>query len=75
MTTDDQQSVTFIREVTDSQDDTETDHAYDESSDQEAIMDILCPDLDSDSDWDKNNSLFCREWLDTLWATDHISWK
>ena len=45
MMTDDQQSVIMISEDTDSWHDTETDHAYDHSSDQEAIMDILCPDL------------------------------
>ena len=43
MITDDQQSVSMISEDTDSQVDTETDHAYNNSSDQEAIMDILCP--------------------------------
>ena len=41
MTTGYQQSVTMINEDTDSQDDTVTDHAYDQSSDQEATMDIL----------------------------------
>ena len=49
MTTDDQQSFTMISEDTDSQDDTETDHAYNQSSDQEAMMDILCPDLNPES--------------------------
>ena len=52
MTTDDQQSVSMIIEDTDSQVDTKTDYAYDHSSDQEAIMDILCPILNSDSDED-----------------------
>ena len=33
-------------------------------------MDILCPDLDSVSDSDKDDNLFGTEWLDT--ATDHI---
>ena len=47
MMTDDQQSVAMISEDTESQDDTETDHTYDPSSDQEAMMDILCPDLNS----------------------------
>ena len=58
MTTDDQQSVTMISEDTDSQDDTETDHAYDQSSDQEAMMVILCPHLHSESDSDEYDSLF-----------------
>ena len=35
-TTDDQKLVNLICEENDSQDDTETDHAYDHSSDQEA---------------------------------------
>ena len=48
MTTNDQQSVSMISEDSDSQDNTENDLAYDQSSDQEAIMDILCPDLNSD---------------------------
>ena len=60
MTTDDQQAVSMISKHTDSQDDTKTDHAY-EQSDQEEIMDILCPDLDSDSDLDKDNSIFGTE--------------
>ena len=64
--TDDQQSVTMISEDTDSLDDTETDHTYDHSSDQETIMDILCPDLNSESDSDKDDSLFGTEWLDNL---------
>ena len=51
----------MIREDTDSQDDTETDHTCDQSSDQEAIMDILCPYLKSDSDSDKGDSLFGTE--------------
>ena len=38
--TDDQQSVTIISEETDSQNDTETDHAYGHSSDQEANTDF-----------------------------------
>ena len=58
---DDQQSVTMIREDTESQDDTETDHAYDTSSDQEAVMDILCPDLNSESDSDEDDILFGME--------------
>ena len=36
-------------------------HVYYQSSDQEAIMDILCPDLNSDSDSDKDDSLFGTE--------------
>ena len=60
-TTDDQQSVTMISEDTDSRDDTETDHAYDHSSDQEAVMDILCPYLNSESDVDDDDSLFGTE--------------
>ena len=48
--TDDQQSVTMMSEDTDSWDDTETDHTYDHSSDQEAIMDILFPDLNFELD-------------------------
>ena len=42
MKTDDQQSVTMISKDTGSQDDTETDCTYNHSSDQEAMMDILC---------------------------------
>ena len=61
MTTDDQQSVSMISEDADSKDDAETDHSYNQSSDQEAIMDILCPDLYSDSDSDKDDSLFGTE--------------
>ena len=60
-----QQSVTMISEDTDSLDDTETDHAYDHSSDQEVMMDILCPDLDSESDSNEDDCLFGTEWLDT----------
>ena len=56
MMTDDQQSVSMISENTDSQDDTETDHVYDHSSDLEAMMDILC--LISESDSDEDDSLF-----------------
>ena len=58
MTTDDQLSVTMISEDTYPQDNTDTDHTYDHSSDQEAMMDILCPDLDSES---KDSSLFFTE--------------
>ena len=47
----------MISEDTDSWVDTETDH----SSDQEAITDILCPDLNSESDSDENDSLFSKE--------------
>ena len=61
MTTDDQQSVAMIREDTDSQHDTESYHAYNQSSNQEAIMDILCPDLNSDSDSNEDDSLFGTE--------------
>ena len=50
VTTDDQQSVTMITEDTDSQDNTDNDHAYDHSSDQEVMMGILCPHLNSESD-------------------------
>ena len=56
MMTDDYESVTMISEDTDSWDDTETDHAYDHSSDQEAMTDILCPDLNFE-----DNSLFGTE--------------
>ena len=59
--TGDQQAVTMISEDTDSQDDSETDHAYGHSSDQEAIMDILCPDLNSESDSDEDDNLFGTE--------------
>ena len=55
--TDDHQSVTMTSEHSDSLDDTETDYAYDSSSDQEAITDILFPDLNSESDSDED-SLF-----------------
>ena len=61
MTTIDQQSVSMISKDTDSQDDTETDHTYNQSSDQQAITDILCPYISSDSDSDKDDSLFCTE--------------
>ena len=61
MMTDDQQSVTMISEDTDSWDDTETDHTYDPASDEEAITDILCPDLNSESDSDEKDSLFGTE--------------
>ena len=62
----------MISEDTDSQDDTETVHTYDQSSDQEAMMDILCPDLNSESDSDEDDSLFGTEWLDNLGNTEHI---
>ena len=54
--TDDQQSVTMISVETDSWDDTETDHAYDHSSDQEANMDFLFPDLNYEADSDEEDS-------------------
>ena len=69
--TDDQQSVTLISEETDSWDDTETDHAYDHSSDQEAHTDFLFPDLSSESESDEDDSLFGTEWLDNLSTLDH----
>ena len=62
----------MINEDTDSQDYTETDHTYDHSSDQEAMMDILCPDLNSESDSDKHHSLLGRQWLNDLSTSDHI---
>ena len=58
MTTDDQQSDTMISEDTDSQGDTETDHAYHQSSDQEEIMDFMYPGLNSDLDSDEDDGLF-----------------
>ena len=61
MTTDDQQSVTMTSEDTDSQGNTDTDHAYDHSSNQEAMMDILYPDLNSESDSNEDDSLFGME--------------
>ena len=61
MMTDDQQLVTMISEDTGSWDDTETGHAYDNLSDQEAIMGILCPDFNSKSDSDEDDSLFGTE--------------
>ena len=61
MTTDDQQSVTMISEDTDSKDNTDSDHTYDHSSDQEAMMDILCPDLNSESASDEDDNLFGTE--------------
>ena len=61
MMTDYQQSVTMISEDTNSQDDIETDHTYDPSSDHKAMMHILCPDLDSKSDSDNDDSLFGTE--------------
>ena len=51
----------MISEDTDSKDNTETDHAYDQSSDQETIIDILCLDFDFDSDSDEDDSLFGTE--------------
>ena len=59
--TNDKQSVTMISEDTDSWHDTETDLAYDHSSDQEATMDILFPDPNSESDSDEEGSLFGTE--------------
>ena len=70
--TDDQQSVTMISEETDSWDDTETDHAYDHSSYQEANTDFLFPDCSSESDLDEEDSLFGTELLDNLYTFDHI---
>ena len=61
MMTDDQQSVTMISEDSDSHDDTEADHTYDCSCYQEAMMDILWPDVDSESDSDEDDSLFGTE--------------
>ena len=61
MTTDDKQSISMISEDTDSKDDTETDHVYDQSSDQEAIMDILCQGPNSGSDSDEDDSSFGTE--------------
>ena len=61
MTTEDQQSVCMVTKNTDSQVDTKTDHTYEHSSDQEAMMNILCPDLDSDSDLDEGYCLFVTE--------------
>ena len=61
MTNNDQQSITMISEDTDSQDDTKTEHAYNHSSDQEAMIDILSPDLTSELDSDEHDSLFCTE--------------
>ena len=72
MTTDDQQLVSMISKDTDSQDDIETDHPCDQSSDQEGIIDTLCPDLNSDSDEDEDDRLFGSEWLDNIGAPDHI---
>ena len=65
-------SHTMISEETDLWDDTETDHTYDHSSNQEANMDLLYPDLDSESDSDEEDSLFGTEWLDNLCALDHV---
>ena len=59
--TDDQQSVTMMSEDTNSQDDTETDHAYDHSSDHEAIKGILFQDLNSESNSNEEDSLFFTE--------------
>ena len=50
-------SLTVTREETDSRDDTETDHSYD----QEANTDFLFPNLNSESDSDKEDSLFGTE--------------
>ena len=51
----------MITEDTESQDSTETDHTYDHSYDQEAMMDILFPDLNSESGSDEDDSLFGTE--------------
>ena len=59
--TDDQQSFTMIRVEADSWNDTETDHTYDHSSDQEANTDFLFPDFSSESDPDEEDSLFSTE--------------
>ena len=59
--TDDQQSVTMIREETESWDDTETDHTYDHSSDHEGNMNFLFPDLSPESDSDEEDNLFGTE--------------
>ena len=72
MMTDDEQSVAMISEDTETQDDTETNHSYDCSSDQEAIKDVLCPDLNSGSDEDEDDSLCGTEWLYNLGASDQI---
>ena len=81
--TDNQQSVNMNSEDTDSQDNTDTDHTYDHSSYQEAIINILCPDLNSESDSDKDDrvtvqakskcSIVLRETakIDHIWA----KWK
>ena len=61
MMTDDQQAVAMISEDTDSQDDTMTHDTYDHSSDQEAMIDILCPDFNPELDSDKDDSLFDTE--------------
>ena len=57
-TSDDQQSVNMVCEENGSWDDTEMDHAYDHSSDQEANSDILFPDINSESVSDEEDSLF-----------------
>ena len=59
--TDDQQSVTKISKETDSWDDTETNHTYDHSSDEEAMTDFLFPDLSSESDSDEEDSFFLAQ--------------
>ena len=59
--TDDQQSVTMISKETDSGDDTETNHAHDDSSNQEANTHFLFPDLRSESESDEEDSLFGTE--------------
>ena len=59
--TDDQQSVKKICKENDLWDDNETDHAFDQSSDQEENSDFLFPDLNSESDSDKEDSLFGTE--------------
>ena len=61
MITDDQQSVASINEDTESQDEIEIDHTYDHSSDQETMMDVLCPDLNSESNSDEDDILFDTE--------------
>ena len=51
----------MISKETDSQEDNETGHTYDHSSDREAITDFLFPDLNSESDSDEDDSLFGTE--------------
>ena len=62
----------MICKENDPRDDTETDHAYNHLSDQEAYSDFLLLDLNSEPGLDGEDSLFGIEWLDNLSILDHV---